>query len=108
MSLGSKIRAIRKERKWTTTHLGQVAGCTQSTVSEIETDKRSPQVDTLDKIAKALNLSLVELLPLEFHPLNGHSLTDEEKELLVLLHRLNEDQRRSLITLINAFISDTD
>lgn len=42
--------------------LSLASGLDRSFISEIETGKRSPTLDTIDKIAKALNVLPVELL----------------------------------------------
>lgn len=106
MSLGSKLRSIRKSRNWSAEYLGKRAGCTQSTISDIETNKRSPQIDTLEKIATALDMTLVELLPIEYHLADGSTLSDEEKEMIHLLHKMTDEQRKAVFNLIHAFLKE--
>jgi len=103
MSLGSKIRALRKERGWTSEYLAEISGCTQSTISEIENDKRSPQYDTLEKIAKAFQLPLIDILPLEAHTGEMH-FTEEEKRLISIFHKLMPDQRKNLLDFLESFL----
>jgi transcriptional regulator with XRE-family HTH domain len=103
MSLGSKIRALRKERGWTAEYLAEISGCTQSTISEIENDKRSPQYDTLEKIAKAFKLPLIDILPLEAHT-GKANFTEEEKQLLSIFHQLKPEQRKQLVEFVLSFL----
>lgn len=103
MSLGSKIRALRKERGWTSEYLAEISGCTQSTISEIENNKRSPQYDTLEKIAKALNVALVDILPLEAH-IGTAEFTKEEQNLLEMFHKMNPEQRKSLLSFMQSMV----
>ena len=103
MSLGSKIRALRKERGWTSEYLAEISGCTQSTISEIENDKRSPQYDTLEKIAKAFQLPLIDILPLEAHT-GKMDFTEEEKRLISIFHQLTPEQRKHLLEFVHSFL----
>lgn len=53
--IGSTIRAARKKRGWTLDQLGDVVGLTKGTLSSYEAEKVLPPVETLCKIADALN-----------------------------------------------------
>lgn len=102
MSLGSKIRALRKERGWTSDYLAKISGCTQSTISEIENGKRSPQYDTLEKIAKAFKLPLIDILPIDAHGIM--QFTEDEKKLIQMFHQMKPEQREYLIKLMQSFL----
>jgi transcriptional regulator with XRE-family HTH domain len=62
MSIGANIKRLREKAGMTQEDLGKVLGVTHSAVSLIESDKRGINVKQADKIAKALNVNLNELV----------------------------------------------
>lgn len=64
MQVGGKIRALRKSRdtKMTSTELARRADISQSYVIEIESGKKNPSLEVLARIARALDVSLTEIL----------------------------------------------
>ena len=53
---------IRNEKKLTPTQLAKKSGLSVTFIKMLETDKRSPTLRTLSKIAAALDVTIVELL----------------------------------------------
>jgi transcriptional regulator with XRE-family HTH domain len=62
MPIGDHIRDLRWARRLKQGELADRAGIAQNTLSQIELGKTTPSVPTLEKIARALNLDLSELL----------------------------------------------
>ncbi|WP_256758603.1 helix-turn-helix domain-containing protein [Cohnella sp. WQ 127256] len=62
MDIGSTIRTIRKRQKITIAQICEETGLSQGFMSQVETNKTSPSIATLDNIAKALNVPLPYLL----------------------------------------------
>lgn len=58
MTLGEKIRTMRKERGFSIMDIREVTGLSKSTISEIENSKSNPTADTLQKIAQALGVTV--------------------------------------------------
>jgi len=58
MTLGEKIRRMRKERGFSIMDIREATGLSKSTISEIENSKSNPTADTLQKIAKALGVTV--------------------------------------------------
>jgi transcriptional regulator with XRE-family HTH domain len=60
MALGNKIKEIRKIKGMSLTKLSQITGLSRTTITEIEnvTNGRNPTTSTLDKLAKALHVSV--------------------------------------------------
>ena len=58
LSLGEKIRDIRKTRKMTITQLANAAGLTASMISQVERSLISPSIETLKKIGNILEIPL--------------------------------------------------
>lgn len=65
MTIGERIRDIRKEKGLTQQALGQLLGVTQATVGQYETNPNPPKIETLQRIADALDVPLPELMGLE-------------------------------------------
>lgn len=59
--VGEKIKRLRENRGWTQPHLAVEAGVAVSAVSQIENGRRSPNVGTLDKLARAFGVEVVDL-----------------------------------------------
>jgi transcriptional regulator with XRE-family HTH domain len=60
--LGKRIAALRKERGMSQAKLAEKIRSTPQWVSQLERGTRSPTVDTLCKLANALDVTLGELL----------------------------------------------
>lgn len=67
--VGAEIRRLRRARGWTGAQLAVYAGMAPSAISQIETGRRSPNAGSLEKIAKALKVEVVDLFPKEQAPL---------------------------------------
>ena len=62
--IGSMIREIRTTRKMSLRDLEERTGISNSALSNYETGKRAVDVVQLDKICKALDADMIELLTL--------------------------------------------
>lgn len=85
--LGAKIKEARKAAGLTQKELGAVVGKGESTISEWESGKRSPEVDLLSVIAARLDTSVAALLGEEVQPVvlrevRTVAASDEENLLL--------------------------
>lgn len=65
MTLGGNIRELRKCKGYSILKLRELTGLSKSTISDIENDKSSPSVLTIQKIAEALGTTVNELLTTE-------------------------------------------
>ncbi|MBZ4650926.1 MAG: transcriptional regulator, family [Thermosipho sp. (in: Bacteria)] len=62
MTIGDKIRLLRTQKKISIRKLAEITGLSKSTLSDIENNKsKKPTIDTISKIAKALEISISEL-----------------------------------------------
>ncbi len=61
-TLGERIRTLRRQRGWTSTHLAKRAEISQPFLTEIERGKKSPSFATLERIARAFEVALPDLL----------------------------------------------
>ena len=58
-----KMRAIREKQGLSQQELADRAGVVKSTIYEAEVGRRIPRIQTLEKLADALGVEIVELLP---------------------------------------------
>ncbi|QHI38074.1 hypothetical protein IMCC3317_34580 [Kordia antarctica] len=61
LSIGQRIRELRKEQNMTQLDLGIKSGMEENAVQRLETARTSPTIKTLHRIAKGLNVELREL-----------------------------------------------
>lgn len=85
MTIGEKIRRIRKERNLTQKQLGDLCGMADSAIRRYEIGKGNPKFETLERIAKALRVPVSDILPdvikISFPqatPVLPHTPTEEE------------------------------
>lgn len=62
MDIGSTIRAIRKRKNITIAQICEETGLSQGFMSQLETNKTSPSISTLEHIAQVLKVPLAYLL----------------------------------------------
>ncbi|MGG3471567.1 helix-turn-helix transcriptional regulator [Neobacillus pocheonensis] len=100
MKIGSKFKRIRIDKDMVITDLTKLTGVSVSSISEIENDIRSPRLDTIEKLCSALNIPIMELLPIEHHISKERSLTKDEKEFVELMHHMSPEEREQLMSLL--------
>jgi transcriptional regulator with XRE-family HTH domain len=76
--IGQEIRRAREERGFNQTQLAASVGTGPAAISRIENGRQSPNMDTLEKIARALELEVRDLFPKAQEPLSFEGLVDEE------------------------------
>lgn len=59
---GDKIKRLRIERGLTQKELGNLCGILEPNIRKYETHKQNPKKETLNKIAVALNVNIIDLL----------------------------------------------
>lgn len=107
---GAVIKQLRNEKGWSQGQLAVYSETSQPTVNQIETGKRNPSTETLEKLARALEVEVADLFPkaprglsLEPSPLDGveewlatHGHRDEAQfrdDLLGLDLDIDEEER---------------
>jgi transcriptional regulator with XRE-family HTH domain len=81
MKLGARIKALRTDRGIRQKELAQKAGLTPSLVSQIESDKLTPSLHTLGRLAGALGVPLGAFFE---QPPNGRIHVGREKDYAVV------------------------
>lgn len=65
-TFGARLRAIRELARVSQGQLASASGINQSTIARLESgDRDNPNLDTMEKLASALGVSLAELLGLQ-------------------------------------------
>lgn len=57
-TIGQNIKNIRKSKGFSMDKIKEITGLSKSTISDLENDKSSPTVETLEKIANALEVPI--------------------------------------------------
>lgn len=95
MTIGENIRRIRKERGLTQKELGELCGMNEANVRKYELGKANPKIETIDRIASALNVPIIQI---------KENITWEEHKNTFEIERL--DQKVSAIEGIIAILAD--
>ncbi len=105
MTLGEKIKQLRKERGFSQTVLEQRSGVNSKLLSKYENGRIVPTADTLKKIATGLEISADYLL-FDNVPKNGLSpLKDLELfEMFQEVEGMDQENKKMIKNLINAVI----
>jgi XRE family transcriptional regulator, regulator of sulfur utilization len=61
--VGKRIRALRKEKRLSQEELGDLAELHHTYIGAVERGERNCSIDSLSKIAKGLNMNVVDLFP---------------------------------------------
>lgn len=78
MSIGKNIKQLRKQKKLTQKELAEKAGISEISIRQYENDKRNPKIEQVDKIAKALNVHIVDIM--DDYTFEEYQKTSEYKE----------------------------
>ena len=79
--LGQKLRVLRQARNLSLKSLAQEAGVSIALLSQVERDQQDPSLDTLRKLARALNVPLFSLF--QESPETGVAVITHERRLSV-------------------------
>ncbi|RAV17821.1 transcriptional regulator [Paenibacillus contaminans] len=82
--LGNRIRQLRKEKGLTQAELGEKMQISQGYIGEIERGLVNVSMETLDKIVKALGITLYELFDFRDIDIDEQHL---EKETIIEVHK---------------------
>jgi transcriptional regulator with XRE-family HTH domain len=106
MTVGQRIRKIRKEKDWTQRDLGQRTGIDHRNLTRYETGAVKPSIKVLERIASAFEISVDELIhdPSEIRP----ELLIQDKELLRQfqeVEKLEESEKQAVKIILEALIT---
>ena len=106
-TLGARIRSYRTANKLSQEKLAELAGCHHSYIGQIERGEKNATIESIEKIARALNVSLSKLfekidtqqtgernLPLECYEFLLSKTKDEQEHLYRILIEMDEYKSR--------------
>ena len=109
MKIGTTIRAFRLQKGLSQGDIEKKTGLLRCYLSRVENGHTVPSLDTLSKIAVALDLPISQFFADESvgRQLNTQRLTDEELRFLTQIRRystnLNESDRKLLLAMVKKF-----
>ena len=81
MTIGEQIKTFRKKAGYTQKQLAEICNVAEITIRQYELGKRQPRIEQLEKIANALDVSLIQIM--EHIPLEQYKTTDEYKKTMI-------------------------
>lgn len=113
MKIGTTIRAHRLQKGLSQGDIEKKTGLLRCYLSRVENGHTVPSLDTLSKIAVALDLPIAQFFADDSvgRQLNTQRLTDEELRFLTQIRRystnLNESDRKLLLAMVKKFATTT-
>jgi transcriptional regulator with XRE-family HTH domain len=72
-AFGMVLARLRRERNWSQEHLGFEADLTRTYISLLERGERSPTLNSIEQLAKALDVDADEVVRLTIDELNNYT-----------------------------------
>jgi transcriptional regulator with XRE-family HTH domain len=113
LKIGTSIRAFRLQKGLSQGDIEKKTGLLRCYLSRVENGHTVPSLDTLSKIARALDLPITQFFADESQGKqpNLQKLTDEELRFLNQIRRystnLNESDRKLLLAMVKKFAAST-
>ena len=111
MKIGTTIRAHRLQKGLSQGDIEKKTGLLRCYLSRVENGHTVPSLDTLSKIALALDLPIAQFFcrRLARRPINTQTLRDDELRFLTQIRRystnLNDSDRKLLLAMVKKFAS---
>jgi transcriptional regulator with XRE-family HTH domain len=96
--LYDKIEKLRIQKGMSVAKLNKLAGISHSTLSSWRTRQTMPKLEVLESICFALGVPLASVL----YDVDVDKLTGEEIELLTYWKKIDEEQRKAIMSTIKA------
>ncbi|WP_054941692.1 helix-turn-helix domain-containing protein [Paenibacillus ihuae] len=94
--IGVRIRSLRKEKGWSQEELAERAGLHFTYIGKIERSEHKVTIESLEKVTRALGISLEEFFHL-IQPIREGTFNDTLTKILnSLLNRSIDDQKKAL------------
>lgn len=105
MTVGEKIKKLRKERGWSQGELGEKVGIPAQNISRYEKNKATPRESTIAIFAEAFGLPVSEFTSLAA-PLDIPDLDPEIVEMMRLIPTLEEKDQFVIKRVLKALINE--
>jgi len=100
MKIGEKIKELREHKGISQRKLADMINMNQSQYSKIERDLVNPRITTIEKISKALDITLSDL----FFSYQAIKENSGLKEKIKLIEKLSKEEQESIFNLIKNLI----
>lgn len=104
MTIGEKIKALRKKRGWSQTELGERVGIKPQNISKYEKNKTVPRESTLQVFAEVFQMPLSEFTQL-VTPIDIPDLDPEIAEYMRAIPTLDEEDQAAIKRLLKALVT---
>ena len=104
MTIGQKIRRLRKEKDWTQAQLAEKMGLNMFNINRYENDRVKPRPKLVQKFSEALGVKIDELTADPPEEIVNAFRDQELFEQMKTVDRLNEADREALKRIIQAVI----
>ena len=106
MNLASNVKTLRKKKGWSQTDLADKTGTTLSHINKIETGKYKPSFEALVALAKALEVSLDDLVYGQAADLEMIHLENATTlQLARMIDNLNTKERDAIIVMLENILT---
>lgn len=95
-----RLKTIRENLKLNQSQFADKLNISQAAISQFEDGKRVPSIETLDKIATTLGMSIQSLLS------EGNTTDSEKSQLLQDLKAKLENMNNESLIVLNRFVTD--
>ena len=100
MTFGEKIKTARISKHYTQRQLAELINAKHNSISDWEKDKSKPDMDTVELICGALDLSPGYLMDSIKTSAPSSELSDTYTELIELYSKLSEDSRKAVMQIL--------
>jgi len=103
-SIGKRIKRVRKARGLAQKEVISAIGMDPAQYSRIENGKTEPYIGTVERIAKALGVSIGELLNEQATPTVVHTVDMTLMERVRLIGSLPQKEQETIFAILDAFV----
>nr|DAH79649.1 MAG TPA: helix-turn-helix domain protein [Bacteriophage sp.] len=100
MTFGEKIKTARISKHYTQRQLAELINAKHNSISDWEKDKSKPDMDTVELICGALDLSPGYLMDSIKTSAPSPELSDTYTELIELYSKLSEDSQKAIMQIL--------
>lgn len=105
MSIGDKVKKLRKEKEWTQWDLAHKLGVVQTQINRWESGRFTPSIEVIKKLSRIFDVSIDTLL-LDERDIKKLSIKD--KALLTKIRKietLSPNDQKTIVIMIEALLS---
>lgn len=104
MDVAKKIKRIREAKGMTAKEVITTVGMGAAMYSRIETGKTEPSLTTLEKIARALGVTLSDFFADDDRMADVNSYDSSLMEKVKMIEALNDEEKKTVFSIVDAFV----